>query len=109
MGVDRSLRSAAASTRASRRSSFAPAGEIRSRKRSSCFGLIEWTTKPRSIRLSTTGSRGTSIATPTATASPPAIDNSQVRHLREPLAAVLERPRCDHFPGRISHARLVRL
>ena len=36
-----SVRSGEASTRASRRSSFASAGERRSRKRSSCFGLIE--------------------------------------------------------------------
>ena len=64
------MHSADASTRASRRSSFAPAGECRSRNRSSCFGLIECTAKPRSIRLSTTGPRGVSIATPTAPASP---------------------------------------
>ena len=32
-----------------------PASEKRSRKRSSCIGLIAYTGKPRSIRLSTTG------------------------------------------------------
>ena len=42
----RSVRSASARTRASRLSSFAPAGEKRSRKRSSCFGLIEYTASP---------------------------------------------------------------
>ena len=72
-----SVRSAEASTRASRRSSFAPAGEMRSRKRSSCFGLIEWTAKPRSIRLSTTGPRGVSTATPTSPASLVANASSQ--------------------------------
>ena len=46
-------------------SSFAPATLNRSRKRSSCFGLIACTTKPRSIKVSTTGPCGTSI--PTAT------------------------------------------
>ena len=42
----RSVWSASARTRASRLSSFAPAGEKRSRKRSSCFGLIEYTASP---------------------------------------------------------------
>ncbi len=81
-----SVRSAEASTRASRRSSFAPDGEMRSRKRSSCFGLIEWTSKPRSIRLSTTGPRGTSIATPTAATS---------------LSVTVT-----HLPGRVAPLRL---
>ena len=72
-----SVRNAEANTRASRRSSFAPAGERRSRKRSSCFGLIEWTAMPCSIRLSTTGPRGVSIATPTSPAAPAANDSSQ--------------------------------
>ena len=102
-----SVRSAEASTRASRRSSFAPAGERRSRKRSSCFGLIEWTAKPRSIRLSTTGPRGVSIATPTATATPCAKGQQPVRHLRQSSAAVLEQPLAEHLPGGIEHARLV--
>ncbi len=54
-----------------------PTVVLRARRRDTVPGLIEWTTKPRFIRLSTTGPRGTSIATPTAAASPPAIDNSQ--------------------------------
>ena len=60
-----SVRSAEASTRASRRSSLAPAGEYRSRNRSSCFGLIACTARPCASKLSTTGPRGVSIATPT--------------------------------------------
>ena len=49
----------------------------RSRKRSSCFGLIEWTAMLCSIRLSTTGPGGVSIATPTSPAVPAANDRSQ--------------------------------
>lgn len=43
-----------ASTKASRPLSLAPAGECRSRNRSSCLGLMEKTANRRSIRLSTT-------------------------------------------------------
>ena len=66
-----SVRRASASTCASRLSSLAPAGEKRSRKRSSCLGLMAWTQKPRSIRLSTTGPCGTSMATDTASGAAP--------------------------------------
>ena len=59
-----SVRRASASTWASRRSSLAPAGEKRSRKRSNCLGLREWTGKSRSIMVSTTGPCGSSIAIP---------------------------------------------
>ena len=65
------------STCASRRSFFAPADEKRSQRRSSCFGLIEWTAKSRSIKLWTTGPRGVSVATRTSAASPCAQDSSQ--------------------------------
>ena len=65
----RSVRKAEAITSASRLSSLAPAIEKRSRKRSICFGLIAWTTKPRSIRDSTTGPCGTSMATKTCPGS----------------------------------------
>ena len=61
-----SVRKASAKVQASRRSSLAPAGDQRSRKRSSCLGLMAWIVKPRSIRVSTTGPCGTSMATPTS-------------------------------------------
>src|SRR3954470_231475 len=70
-----SVRSPPAATRASRRSSLAPARLTRSRRRSSCLGLIACTAKPRSRRVSTTGPCGTSIATATRPGSP-AIDTS---------------------------------
>jgi hypothetical protein len=77
------VRSPAAATRASRRSSLAPATLNRSRRRSSCFGLIACTAKPRSSNASTTGPCGTSIATATAPASP-AIDTSQSQSADKP-------------------------
>src|SRR5215203_1813221 len=78
-----SVRSPAAATRASRRSSLAPAMLNRSRSRSSCFGLIACTAKPRSSRASTTGPCGTSIATATAPGSP-ATDTSQSQRAAKP-------------------------
>jgi len=66
----RSVRRPSAAARASRRSSLAPARLNRSRNRSSCFGLIEWTPKPRSRSTSTTGPCGTSIATATVFGGP---------------------------------------
>src|SRR5215211_6164234 len=59
----RSVRSEQASTWASRLSSLAPATLKRSRKRSSCLGLMAKTLKPRSSSASTTGPCGVSIAT----------------------------------------------
>ena len=106
------VRNAEASTRASRRSSFAPAGEKRSRKRSSCFGFIEWTAKPRSIRLSTTGPRGVSIrhADLARLAGLTRGEGQQpVRHLRQTLAAMLERPFPEHLPDGVEHTRLMLL
>ena len=58
----RSVASAPAGTRASLRSSLAPAGENRSRKRSSCLGLSANTATPRSRRASTSGPCGFSMA-----------------------------------------------
>ena len=51
-------------------------GLNRSRKRSSCLGLVACTTKPRSIKVSTTGPCGTSMAMTTALAQP-ATERSQ--------------------------------
>ena len=65
-----SVRSESAMTRASRRSSFAPATVKRSRNRSICLGLSECTAKPRSSRVSTTAPCGTSIPAQTAAVSP---------------------------------------
>src|SRR5215210_3556656 len=79
----RSVRNPAAATRASRRSSLAPATLMRSRSRSSCLGLIACTAKPRSSRASTTGPCGTSIATATAPGSP-ATDTSQSQRAAKP-------------------------
>ena len=59
----RSVASESARTRASLRSSLAPAGEKRSRKRSSCLGLSANTAMPRSSRASTSGPCGFSMAT----------------------------------------------
>src|SRR3954454_9247242 len=78
-----SVRSPPAATRASRRSSFAPARLMRSRSRSSCLGLIAYTAKPRSRRASTTGPCGTSIATATEPGSP-AADTSQSHRAARP-------------------------
>ena len=58
-----SVRSAFARTRASRRSSFAPDGECRSRNRSDCSGLIDRTSIPCAARPAASGPRGVSIAT----------------------------------------------
>src|SRR5918998_2479847 len=85
MGRNRcgSVRNPPAATRASRRSSLAPARLTRSRKRSSCLGLIACTAKPRSRRASTTGPCGTSIATATRPGSP-AADTSQSHRAAKP-------------------------
>src|SRR5918994_4844767 len=71
-----SVRRPSAATRASRRSSLAPATLKRSRRRSSCLGLMACTAKPRSSSTSTTGPCGTSIATATVLGRP-ATDTSQ--------------------------------
>src|SRR3712207_6478022 len=78
-----SVRSPAAATRASRRSSFAPATLNRSRRRSSRLGLIACTAKPRSSSASTTGPCGTSIATATVPA-PSLTDASQRQRAARP-------------------------
>src|SRR3954452_25051535 len=78
-----SVRSPPAATRASRRSSFAPARLTRSRSRSRCLGLIAYTAKPRSRRASRTGPCGTSMATATEPGSP-AIDTSQSHRAARP-------------------------
>src|SRR5215211_6168449 len=85
MGRNRcgSVRNPPAATRASRRSSLAPARLTRSRRRSSCLGLIACTAKPRSRRASTTGPCGTSIATATRPGSP-AADTSQSHRAAKP-------------------------
>src|SRR5215218_9590276 len=85
MGRNRcgSVRNPPAATRASRRSSLAPAKLTRSRSRSSCLGLIACTAKPRSRRASTTGPCGTSIATATRPGSP-AADTSQSHRAAKP-------------------------
>ena len=78
-----SVRSPAAAIRASRRSSLAPATLKRSRKRSSCLGLIACTAKPRSCKASTTGPCGTSIATATEPEEP-ATETSQSHNAAKP-------------------------
>ena len=77
------MRNPEAATRASRRSSLAPATLKRSRKRSSCLGLIACTAKPRSSKASTTGPCGTSIATAMQPGSP-ATDPSQSHRAARP-------------------------
>src|SRR5215203_1971256 len=78
-----SVRSPAAATWASRRSSLAPATLKRSRRRSSCLGLMACTAKPRSNSTSTTGPCGTSIATATVPGWP-ATDTSQSHKAARP-------------------------
>src|SRR5215211_3850466 len=74
----RSVRSEQASTWASRLSSLAPATLKRSRKRSSCLGLMAKTLKPRSSSASTTGPRGVSIAAAISAGSAPVFSTSHV-------------------------------
>ena len=74
----KSVRSADARTRASKRSSFAPATENRSRKRSDCFGLIVKTLKPRATSASTSTRRRVSIAMKTSFDDAQAISATRV-------------------------------
>ena len=98
-----SVRSPPAATRASRRSSFAPARLTRSRRRSSCLGLIAYTAKPRSRRASTTGPCGTSMATATSpgrrrlTRASRRVPRGPHRHVRTPARP---RPCPPHRAGR---------
>ena len=100
-----SVRSAEASTRASRRSSLAPAGEYRSRNRSSCFGLIARTARPCASKLSTTGPRGVSIAHPHRLGRRRGNRlGDPRRHRRQPRPAVRE-TRSRHAPRQRRRAR----
>src|SRR2546427_5867799 len=72
-----SVRNECPSTRASRLSSLAPATLKRSRKRSSCLGLMANTAKPRSSSTSTTGPRGVSMATAISPGCAPVLSRSQ--------------------------------
>src|SRR4051794_16859649 len=101
-----SVRNPAAATRASRRSSLAPATLMRSRSRSSCLGLIAYTAKPRSRRASTTGPCGTSIATATEPGSP-AADHEPIAQGRQARPAVRERPLAHNFASPVEQADLV--
>ena len=86
----KSVRSADARTRASKRSSFAPATENRSRKRSDCFGLIVKTLKPRARSASTRTRRRISIAMKTSLDDAQAISATRVS--KSPLSWRTERP-----------------
>ena len=83
------------------------AGENRSRKRSSCLGLRECTTKPCSIRASTTGPCGTSMATPMTSAAAPAWGEKPRRHLGEPRPCVCEGALATHASLTVDDADLV--
>ncbi len=76
----RSVHRQCPSTWASRLSSLAPATVKRSRKRSSCLGLMENPAKPRSSSVSTTGPRGVSIATAISAGGAPVVSSSQAHN-----------------------------
>ena len=78
-----SVRNPEVATRASRRASLAPATLKRSRKRSSCLGLMACMAKPRSSNASTTGPCRTSIAAATRPGSP-ATDTIQSHKAAKP-------------------------
>jgi hypothetical protein len=80
----RSVRSECPSTSASRLSSLAPDMLKRSRKRSSCLGLMANTWKSRSSSTSTTGPRGASIATAISCALAPVVLRSQEQNSCRP-------------------------